>query len=269
MPDNRVLSVYIGWDAREAVATDVCRHSILRRSENRLNIIPLKHRELRKQGLFSRPWLIESDTGNWKDLLDNKPFSTEFSHTRFLVPHLMNYQGWALFMDSDMLFLSDIEKLFNLANDKYAVMCVKHHQKVNSGDVKMDGRTQLSYNRKNWSSFVLWNCSHPANKSLTPAIVNFMNGSDLHSFSWLKDHEIGDLPYSYNYIPGVSPKLPPESGNRPDVIHFTFGGPWFEECPEVPYGQMWVDEYEHFQKNHGSYSGIPTIKYDDTEDRVR
>jgi len=134
----------------------------------------------------------------------------------------------------------------------------------------MDGRQQLSYFRKNWSSFVLFNCSHPSNAQLTNERVNFMKGSDLHSFSWLKDHEIGDLPYSYNYISGVSPRLPPERGGRPDVIHYTEGGPWFDTCKDVPYGQMWVDEYECYQKNgHGSPSSVPTIRYDDKDDRVR
>lgn len=258
-------SVFIGWDSREAVASDVASYSIKKRSSVPVEIQYLKHRDLRKAGIFSRPWLVESDTGNWRDLIDNKPFSTEFSHTRFLVPSLMKYKGWGLFMDSDMIFLSDIQKLFSLCDDKYALMCVKHHHKPPPNQIKMDGRTQASYHRKNWSSFILFNSSHPSNRFLTPEKVNFMKGSDLHSFSWLKDHEIGDLPYSYNYISGVSPRLPKESGNRPDVVHYTEGGPWFEECPEVTYGQMWIDEYEDWQQNgHDTFGPIATTKFDQT-----
>lgn len=269
MPDQS-LPIYVGWDSREEVAADVCSHSILKRTQSPVKITYLKHRDLRKSGHFARPWLVEGDTGEWKDLIDGRPFSTEFSHTRFLVPSLMKYKGWALFMDSDMIFLSDVKKLFDLADNKYAVMCVKHNHKPNPNTIKMDGRQQLSYFRKNWSSFVLFNCSHPSNAILTTERVNFMKGSDLHSFSWLKDHEIGDLPCSYNYISGVSPRLPPERGGRPDVIHYTEGGPWFPSCQEVPYGQMWVDEYEDWQKNgHAMPSSVSTMRYDETEDKVR
>jgi lipopolysaccharide biosynthesis glycosyltransferase len=175
---------------------------------------------LRKANLFCRPWLIESDTGNWRDLIDNKSFSTEFSHTRFLVPSLMKHRGWALFMDSDMIFQSDVKKLFDLCDDRYAVMCVKHVQPIVHGKKKMDGREQSGYNRKNWSSFVLFNCGHHANIALTHEKVNTMSGADLHRFSWLKDNEIGDIPFTYNFIQGVSPKLPLSSGGLPDVIHY-------------------------------------------------
>lgn len=183
-------------------------------------------------------------------MLDGKTFSTEFSHTRFLVPHLMGYKGWALFMDSDMLFLSDVKKLFALCDDRYAMMCVKHTYPMRADSVKMDGRAQRSYNRKNWSSFVLWNCAHPANREITPEKVNFLSGKDLHAFCWLEDAQIGAIPYSYNYISGISPKLPPERGGRPDVLHFTDGGPWFDNCKDVPYAEFWVEEFENWQR-HG------------------
>lgn len=260
-------NVFIGHDSREAVASDVCAHSILRRTEEDVEIHFLKHRDLRQKGVFVRPWIVDSDTGNWRDLIDNRPFSTEFSHTRFLVPALMKYQGWALFMDSDMIFLSDIKKLFALADPKYAVMVYKHQHRVEGEKMKMDGRKQSGYHRKNWSSFILFNCSHPSNRALTSERVNTMPGSELHAFSWLKDHEIGDLPNGYNFIPGVSPLLPVERGNRPDVLHFTEGGPWFEECQDVPYGKFWLDEYESYQREGaGSICGVPTTKYDDMDE---
>jgi lipopolysaccharide biosynthesis glycosyltransferase len=224
----------------------------------------LKHRDLRKTGHFSRPWLIEAKDGNFIDLIDSKPFTTEFSHTRFLVPKLTEFKGWALFMDSDMLALSDIAKLFALAEDKYAVMCVKHQHKPAPG-TKMDDRPQLAYYRKNWSSFVLWNCCHPANRFLTEDRVNIMSGSDLHSFSWLDDTLIGALPHSYNYISGVSPKLPPERGHRPDIVHYTEGGPWFPKCKNVPYAQMWVDEYEDWQLHGQHISDVPSTSFEKQE----
>ncbi len=203
------------------------------------------------------------------DMLDGRKFSTQFSHTRFLVPDLMNYQGWALFMDSDMVMLSDIRKLFALCDDKYAVMCVKHNHVPPHGANKMDGREQLRYHRKNWSSFTLWNCGHPANAGVSKEYVNFAQGRDLHSFAWLNDALIGELPYSYNYISGVSPKALRENndinGRWPvDCIHYTEGGPWFDSCKDVPHAQIWVEEYEDWQRNgHGNkYSLVPSTRFE-------
>lgn len=167
-------------------------------------------------------------------------------------------------MDADMVFLSDIAKLFSLCDDRFAVMCVKHSH-IPFKIEKMDGRLQTKYQRKNWSSFVLWNCGHQANKELTAEKVSFMKGYDLHSFSWLPEYLIGSLPYTYNYIPGVSPKLPPERGGMPDVIHYTDGGPWFDECKDVPYAGKWVEEYEHFQEMGGTISTVPSISYEPEE----
>lgn len=262
------LSVFIGYDSREAVASHVASHSVIKRTSFPVSVSYIDHREQRKRGNFARPWLIDGQSGELIDLIDSKKFSTEFSHTRFLVPKLMNYKGWALFMDSDMIFLSDIAKLFALCDDRYAVMCVKHNHRPAPNAMKMDGREQLSYFRKNWSSFTLWNCAHPANASLTPERVNYMKGAHLHQFCWIDDNLIGDLPFTYNYISGISPKLPPERGNRPDVIHYTEGGPWFSECQDVTYAKMWVEEYEDWQRNGDHepfYSNVPSTVYEHPE----
>lgn len=257
--------VFIGWDSRESVAADVCAHSIRKRASIDVDIQYLKHRELRKIGLFRRPWSLDPDTGNFRDGIDGRPFSTEFSHTRFLVPEIMRYQGWAIFMDSDMVFMSDIKKLFDLLDPAKAVMVVKHNHNPDPNLFKMDGREQARYRRKNWSSFIAFNCSHEANRFLTKQQVNFMSGSDLHQFSWLPDSLIGDLPYTYNYISGVSPKLPLERFGMPDVIHYTEGGPWFEECQDVPYADTWQAEYEDFQKANEGISHVPSIAFDTPE----
>jgi lipopolysaccharide biosynthesis glycosyltransferase len=269
MATDSALNVYIGWDSREAVASDVAAHSIRRRSKADLKIHYLKHRELRAQGWFRRPWQIDGATGDFRDVIDGRPFSTEFSHTRFLVPALQDYQGWALFMDSDMVFLTDIKQLFKLADERYAVMCVKHRHTPPQDSIKMDGRLQQQYYRKNWSSFMLWNCAHPSNRYLKKERVNYLMGGDMHAMCWLDDDEIGSLPYKYNYISGVSPKLTPEelkgSDLMPHVIHYTEGGPWFDTCKDVPYANIWVDEFEEWQReaDHGAkVVSIPATKYD-------
>ena len=172
-------NIYIGWDSREDIAYQVAEHSILRRSKNSdICVKPLKQTELREQQVY------------WRDV--DKLGSTEFTITRFLVPHLNNYTGWAVFCDCDTVWLIDPTELFELANSQYAVMVVKHDYDNQAG-VKMDDKAQLPYPRKNWSSVILWNCAHPSNKKITLELVNDpeTTGKFLHRFSWLDDSEIG------------------------------------------------------------------------------
>lgn len=254
------FNVYIGWDSREAVASEVAAHSIVRRTKHPVKFHFIKHRSVRRMGLFQRPWSIDGDTGDFRDLLDGAPFTTEFSHTRFLVPELMKFKGWALFIDADMIFRDDIKNLFELCSDQYAVMCVKHQHDPKIDGTKMDGRAQLKYFRKNWSSFVMWNCSHPSNKTVTKEKINYMKGRDMHAFSWLSDaNHIGGLPWGYNYISGVSPILAVIDGvqQQPRVLHFTEGGPWFPECKNVPFASLWDEEYRSWiDDGSPSYDGF-------------
>lgn len=263
---NHPFTIYIGYDSREAVCSYVAAHSIARRTSANLNIKYLNHRDLRRAGVFARPWMTHGEAGETIDVLDGKSFSTEFSHTRFLVPHLMKHRGWALFMDADMIALCDITKLFALCDDKYAAMCVKHVYPPRKDAQKMDGRAQRFYHRKNWSSFTLWNCGHAANLDITPEKVNFLPGRDLHAFAWLEDPLIGALPFTYNYISGISPKISDreQMGHMPSVIHYSDGGPWFDECQNVPYADAWIAEYEDWQRNGGGnkYSAVPTTRYE-------
>lgn len=260
--------IFIGWDSREPVASYVAGHSIVRRTKSDVDIKYLRHRELRRDGFFNRPWRIREHDGEFIDERDGRPFSTEFSHTRFLIPVLCNYKGWALFFDADMIFLNDVKKLFDLCDDRYAVMCVKHKHQVRENSIKMDHRLQQNYYRKNWSSFVMWNCEHPSNKYIKPEYVNHAAGSYMHAFEWLKDEEIGELPFSYNYISGVSPPMP--IGNKgqpllPNVIHYTEGGPWFENIDHgtIKYGEYWNYEYEDWQKNGDAIpTSVPTTKFE-------
>lgn len=246
------MKVFIGWDGREAVAYEVLAHSIRRQTKAPVEIVPMKHRELRKQGAFRRPWHIDAETGIFMDAIDNRPFSTEFSHTRFLVPYLMGYKGWALFLDSDMLFLSDVAELWEKRDSKYACQVVKHQYKpVN--EVKMDGMPQSRYYKKNWSSFVLWNCGHPKNSALTPEKVSFEPGSWLHGFNWLDEADIGHLGFGYNWIEGASP-----ANSRPKVVHYTEGGPWFDNYREVMFGTEWEAEYNRWHRD-ASWAAPSTV----------
>lgn len=234
------MHVFIGYDTREKIAYDVCKHSIEMHTTSKPKIIPLYHKELRRQGFFQRPWTTEAFDGNTRDMIDGKPFSTEFSHTRFLVPAIMKYKGWALFMDCDMVFRCNVKEIFELCDERYAVMCVKHQQKIKSSE-KMDGSPQAQYYRKNWSSFMLINCAHQKNKALTKELVNTATGGYLHSFGWLEDKDIGELPNYYNWIEGTSP-----GDMHPRVIHYTLGGPWFSSKQDVAFSDLWWEYYQSF-----------------------
>ena len=250
------MRVYLGYDSREKCAFDVCKSSIEHNTHNKIEIIPLCHKQLRRQGWFTRPWLTNAYNGNMTDMVDGKPFSTEFSHTRFLVPALNDYKGWALFMDCDMVWDANIKDLFALVDDKYAMMCVKHHHKPTEG-AKMDGVPQANYYRKNWSSFMLVNCAHPANRKLTPDVVSTHPGSWLHSFAWLEDIQIGALPDEYNWIEKTSP-----ANLKPKVIHYTEGGPWFDGYKDVKHADIWWRYYQRWL-DRGEYEPIrETINVD-------
>jgi len=217
------MKVFVGYDTREDIAYQVCKHSILSK-QKQAEVHPLKQNELREAGWYTRPV--------------DKLASTEFTFTRFLIPELTNFEGWALFMDSDMILTTDIKELFEQADDRYAVMCVQHDYKVKEG-YKMDGQKQTVYPRKNWSSVVLWNCAHPSNKVVTTDLVNDTNttGKYLHRFAWLKDEEIGELDHTWNYLVGVYDDI-----DKPKLIHYTEGGPWFENYRDCEFHAEWKTE---------------------------
>lgn len=216
--------VFVGWDSREDIAYQVCRHSMLRRTTRPLDVVALRQDDLRRNCVYRR---------------EHDPLaSTEFTYTRFLVPELTGYRGWALFCDCDFLWLGDPAKLIAMADDRYAVMCV-HHDHNPPETVKMDGAVQTRYPRKNWSSMVLYNCGHPANAALTPDLVNSESGAFLHRFQWLNDDLIGAVPETWNWLEGWSRK--PDQGT-PDVVHFTRGGPWFKNWQDVDFGDLWLAE---------------------------
>ena len=219
------MKVFVGFDPREDIAYQVCKHSILTKQPE-ADVRPLVQKELRDAGWYKRPV--------------DKLASTEFTFTRFLVPELANFKGWAVFMDCDMILTTDIKELFDQADDKYAVMCVQHDYSPKEG-MKMDGQKQTIYPRKNWSSVVLFNCAHPSNARLTQDMVNDteLNGAYFHRFSWLKDEEIGELHHTWNYLVGVYDDI-----ETPKLIHYTEGGPWFENYRHCEFSLRWKEELQ-------------------------
>lgn len=215
--------IYIGYEPRETNAYLVAVSSI-RQYWYDAPICPISLDQLRKGGLYQRE--IQHHNGQMFDIISRAPMSTEFAISRFFTPILAE-TGWAIFMDCDMLIRTNLRELFDLAEPSKAVMCVKHeHDPENL--FKMDAQIQLRYQRKNWSSVMLWNCDHPANKGLTIELLNSLPGRDLHALCWLKDEEIGELGMEWNWLADSSPVIP-----DPKIVHFTNGipsMPGFEEC---------------------------------------
>ena len=224
-----MIPIFIGYDPREAVAYHVCSNSIIRHSSQPVSISPLALNILK--GYEER----HTDGSN------------HFIYSRFLVPHLMNYTGWAIFMDGDMLLRTDITELWNLRDDSKAVMVVKHDYKTKMTE-KYLGAKNENYPRKNWSSVILWNCGHPDNIVLTPSLIEKQTGAFLHRFTWLNDELIGELPKVWNW-------LPDEYGENSEakLLHYTLGTPSFHDLATTPMGNEWHREriYTDYCLQHG------------------
>jgi lipopolysaccharide biosynthesis glycosyltransferase len=227
-------SIWIGFDPREADAFAVARNSTLRRLTAPIPVHGLMLADLQARGLYTRP--TERRGGQLWDVISDAPCSTEFSITRFIVPYLCGFQGFAVFMDCDVLARCSLARLFELADPTKAVQVVKHdHQPAQS--VKMDGQIQTAYPRKNWSSVVLWNCAHPANRFLVPDNVNALTGRELHGFTWIRDEDIGELPVEWNWLAGHS-----DPAINPRIVHFTDGIPSMDGYSDAPYADEWRAE---------------------------
>ncbi len=215
------IRIFIGYDTREAVAYSVLAHSINARASQPVATTPL---------MLSQLGAIHTR--------ERHPLqSTDFSFSRFLVPYLCGYEGWAIFMDCDMLVLDDIARLWDLRDDRYAVQVVKHeHRPVE--DVKFLGAKQTRYEKKNWSSVILFNANRC--RALTPEYVDKATGLELHQFKWLAgDDEIGGLPARWNHLVDYDPPHPPETLSN---LHFTIGGPYFESYRSCGYAELWRAE---------------------------
>ena len=216
---SHMIRVLIGFDPREAVAYNVLQFSIQRRSSLPVMIAPLMLSQLTQ--VLRR---------------DRHPLqSTDFSFSRFLTPWLSGFSGWSLFLDCDMLVLEDIQRLWSLRDEKYSVMVVKHSHKPRESR-KFLGEPQSAYEKKNWSSVMLFNNARC--RRLTPDYVSGASGLDLHQFKWLDGDEcIGELPSHWNHLVGYDPPKPKVS-----LVHYTLGGPYFSSFADCEYADEWRRE---------------------------
>ena len=218
-----VIKVFIGFDQVESVAWHTMAHSILSRSSKPVALIPI-------------------NLANFKDIYKRErdpKQSNEFSFSRFLVPYLSNYEGYAIFFDCDMMLRTDIAEIMSVLDSEpgKAVYVVKHDYEPRDG-IKYLNTVQYTYPRKNWSSVVLWDCSHPANRVVTSYFVNSASPMELHRFSWLKDEEIGELDLRWNWLVGEYDEPPADVKN----VHWTVGGPYFEEYKDADFADEWFSK---------------------------
>ena len=216
------LPVYVGYDPKESISWHVMVQSLMETSSMPLSIHPVNLRNYSK--IFTRK-------------VDAKQ-SNQFSFSRFLVPYLQNYQGYAVFMHCDMMLRSDIAELFEIASDNpdKAVHVVQHDY-TPKDKIKYLGQVQYAYPRKNWSSVVVWNCAHPANRSLDLDFVHNGTGAELHRFSWLSDDEIGNLDLNWNWLVGEYSSDYADQNVK--NVHWTVGGPYFNEYRDVEFSDEW------------------------------
>jgi len=226
-----IFNVYIGYDAREDIAAQVCKHSILTRTDQQCppNVFFLRSHDYPE---FTRP--------------KEPTQSTDFTYTRFMIPFINKYEGFSVFCDCDFLFQADIVDLINSIDPKYAVSVVKHPAYLPHTRLKMDGVEQHLMRRKNWASLIVFNNKHPSNRKLTIEYINMVTpGRLLHQFDWLWNDEIGSLSLEWNVLDDYYLL------ENPKAIHYTDGGPWFEnyQYQQTMYSDRWRKELHDFRNS--------------------
>jgi lipopolysaccharide biosynthesis glycosyltransferase len=212
------IPIFIGYDPREAIAFHTCVNSIIRHASCPVSIMPLA-------------------LNNFQDYTEtHTDGSNQFIYSRFLVPHLMDYTGHAIFIDGDMIIRGDIAELWKLRGLDKDVMVVKHDYKTKM-TTKYLGSKNEDYPRKNWSSVMIFNCNNFPTRKLTPEYIQKSTGAHLHRFEWTTDDRVGELPPEWNW-------LPDEYGPNPDakLLHYTLGTPCFHEFATTPMADEWHRE---------------------------
>jgi len=202
------IRLFVGMDPREWVGLSVFCSSVWRHASRPVQITPI----------------AGPPSGG----------SNAFTMSRFIVPQLCQYKGWAIYADgSDMLCRADIAELYDQSvADIRAVHVVKHDYKTRFPK-KYFGADNPDYTRKNWSSLMLMFCGHYAWRNIPE------DPQALHRLSWIPDHQIGDLPPQWNYLVGEENQTGPAK-----IAHFTVGLPVWHPYSDCEYSDDWRSERE-------------------------
>ncbi len=223
-----MIRLMVGFDQRESVAFHTFVQSVIDKTSVPISITPLV--------LSSLPGYSETHTDG----------SNTFIYSRFLTPFLCGFQGWAIFADGDMICRQDLDALWKLRDDRFAVQVVKHDYKTKASQ-KYLGNKNENYPKKNWSSVILWNCSHPKNRELTPEYVMSKDGKFLHRFTWLDEADVGELPIEWNWL---TTKY--EDNYSASLLHYTLGTPCFRAYQEANMADVWWEVQRRTQEGMGS-----------------
>jgi len=246
---------FIGYDAREHEAACVAAYSLQRRANRRTRIYILEHQTLRRLGLFTRPWIVVGN-GQFYDNIDERPFSTGFSHSRFLVFHLareLKVNGPCMFVDCDWLFLNDPgEVMAEQAKNPDKIGVVSRQRVVEENSIKMDGMIQQNYERKLWSAMFTFSPSDALSIMFSPDNVNHVAGRDLHTFLDLEEEKFWEINPAWHYIPSLD-----ELGEPAKGIHYSEFSPWLNpdkgsDCANT--FQLWHEEKQHWLE-HAARAG--------------
>jgi lipopolysaccharide biosynthesis glycosyltransferase len=216
---NDILKIVVGFDQRESIAYHTFVQSIIEKCSVPIMFTPLAMNTLK----------------GYKETHTDK--SNDFIYSRFLTPYLNNFDGWAIFADGDMICQADLKELWGLRDESKALQVVKHDYKTKA-QKKYLGNINEDYPKKNWSSLILWNCSHPKHKILTPEFIASQTGKYLHRFSWLDENEIGELPKEWNWLAIEYPV-----NKNAKLIHYTLGTPCFKEYKDTDMADIWYQTY--------------------------
>jgi lipopolysaccharide biosynthesis glycosyltransferase len=222
-----MIRIVIGFDQREAVAYHTFCQSILEKASAPVSFTPLV--------LGSLKGFSETHTDG----------SNAFIYSRFLTPWLMDFNGWAIFADGDMICLDDMAKLWALRDETKAVQVVQHNYQTKALD-KYLGNKNENYPRKNWSSLILWNCAHPKHKLLTPEFVMKQTGAFLHRFTWLEDADVGALPREWNWLTTEY-----EDNYQASLLHYTLGTPCFADYKNAEMSDVWHAAHQRINDGMG------------------
>lgn len=208
----------IGFDPREAAAYHVCCQSIIEHASVPVAFYPLAQ--------------------NMLELDSKRDGSNGFMAARFAVPMLCDYQGWAIYLDGDMVITEDIAELWaykNTFSDK-AIAIVPHEYKTRHARKYIGTPMEspnVNYPKKNQSSVVLWNCAHPKNRLLDAEFIGSTSPVVLHRFEWLGEGDIGALSAGWNYLVGE------QGPSNAHLYHFTCGIPGIDHYSDCIASWQW------------------------------
>ncbi len=219
-----MIRLFVGFDQRESIAFHTFVQSVIDVTSEPVAVTPLV--------LSALPGYAETHSDG----------SNTFIYSRFLTPYLSGFSDWAIFADGDMICRQDLKALWELRDERYAVLVVKHDYQTKAQQ-KYLGNKNENYPKKNWSSLILWNCGHPKNQLLSPAFVMSKDGKFLHRFSWLEESDIGEIPKEWNWLTTEYP-----NNDQAKLLHYTLGTPCFKDYKSAEMAEFWWDAYKRSQE---------------------